>query len=473
MTKLLDDLYVYKRCTVIEIKKIKEWHKCSKMKRALDTEVIFGLPKSSINTAPAVKPEYDEVIFGLSPSLMGQRTSAIPALVVPNHSAAATVSVPNTDVISSAPAGHVVAKRGRRKKPKLDPDSPQHEAPKIAPVVHHSSVAPCSVNAIPTLHTCVTEKSALWLPENGSSPPEAILRHSVKARAPDPQLLEQKVEETVPSPNDLKDHLFTSFLAGLGYRQPLSTGPASFPNFIKAIIGEPFFNSIVVDEKLCRVMKPSKFNIPETKPTVSYNLFCATYSRDCQFLYEAGEYVIPSAGPHKPAKTVMLRKCANDTNCVGVSGLIPSEGLHEDDGGPFRGRVLMAYGDPSVDIENDHYAKTENNCCLLCLRSGVLALSCIAATQDFDLLYGRKTPMVEFYNSSDYNPAAMQHRTTKLGLVEPVVACPLTLYCWKRDRDGRYYVDQSLIAFNGDTRRMYNELLSEQPTTSGSAEPKK
>lgn len=478
LMKLRVDLYACNRYTLTLSKmitlKTKGTRKCSKMKRSLDTEVIFGLPKPHSTAPITVKPEYKEVIFGLSATLQDKRAPAIPALVVPNNLSLANGTESTTDQDSSTFAAQVKPKRGRRKKPKVEPASPRNEAPKIAPIVHHTSVAPCSVSDISTLSTCITEKAALWLPDNGASPPEAVLLHSVKARAPDPRLLEQKVDETVPSPNDLKDHLFASFLAGLGYRQPLSTGPASFPNFIKAIIGEPFFNSIVVDEQLCRVMKPCKFNIPETKPTISYNLFCATYDRDCQFLFEAGEHIVPSTGPHKPAKTVVFRKCANENNCVGMSGLIPSEGLHEDDGGPFRGRVLMAYGDPSIDIENDHYAKTENNCCLLCLRSGVLALSCIAATQDFDLMYGRKTPMVEFYNSSDYNPAAMQHRAARLGIVEPVVVCPLTLYCWRKDQYGRHYVDQSLIAFNGDTRKMYNELLSEQPPTAGSSsEPKK
>lgn len=325
----------------------------------------------------------------------------------------------------------------------------------------------------PTLAYVYAQKSQITLPSNKvcSAALTAIGGPQLSAgSAVTPGVLDVKQQVTAPDPNDIRDHMYGEFLASMGYEKCPQVGKSSFPNYLISLATRPFFNSIVADESQCRAMCPQRFSVAVKDPSYQYLMFHASYEYDCKYLFEAKDYEtrvrntpLEALFPGEDSRLVKLNPCANGYNCIGISGLISSNGLYESDGTPFHGRILMAYGDPSVVIERDHATKTVGNCCLLCLRAGVHALSMIVATQDFNVWYGRKTPIVQFYNSGDYNPAAMLYRTKRdIGIVEPIAAPPPGVYFWCQKDDGRYYVNQTAIAHSGNMSLMYEELLVER-----------
>lgn len=276
----------------------------------------------------------------------------------------------------------------------------------------------------------------------------------------------------------LDNHLYGKVLRAIGFKVPLDISPDSMINFINILTNAVYKYPIPVDPDKCAVTKPMSLDIEARSMNKAIPMFEATPEYVARFLYECKDYKIVNQFyrklyPTEDVLTVKLAPCRNGYTCAGVTAGIPAPGLREADGTEFKGRVLPAFCDPSINIEIEHAQKANGGLCFLCLISSVLNACLIRRTQDRDFLLRRTDPVVNFYNPTgpgQYNPisAIHPHPNRPIGLSGPVLLFNPNRLWWEYDRErGCFYVNQRYyLCHKMDTLEMIHDGVDHHPSSS-------
>lgn len=267
----------------------------------------------------------------------------------------------------------------------------------------------------------------------------------------------------------LDNHLYKNVLKAVNFTVPLEVSPHAMVNFIHLLTNAIYKYPIPFDPIKCAVTKPLSLDIEPDSMKQSVRMFEATPDYVARFLFECKDYRIVNQFyrnlyPNDDVLTVRLAPCRNGYMCMGLIGNIPAPGLREADGTEFRGRVLPAFCDPSVNMEIEHFQKAEGGLCFLCIISSVLNATLIRRTQDRDFYLSRVDPIVNFYNPTgpgQYNPisAIYPHPSRPIGLLGPVLLFNPSRFWWEYDHGrGCFFVNQRYyLCHKMDTLEMIHD----------------
>lgn len=266
-----------------------------------------------------------------------------------------------------------------------------------------------------------------------------------------PSRRKRKLLEDSHGANALKEHMYSSVLTGLGFEVPPKVNEHSYGNFIQALTNQVYKYPLVVNPDKCRIARPRTVDHISQSMDETVVMFPVTPDYASRFLWESKTYRILNTlyqhlFPDKDVLEVKVAPCVNGDRCEGVAGGIPAPGLYEEDGTPFRGRVLMAFCDPSVNVELEH-PKAAGNMCFLCYLSAVMNAAIIRRCQDYDFLRDRVDPIVQFFTPTgpgNYNPitAIYPHENRPIGLFGPIIMYLPARFSWEYDPTRGYRINQ-------------------------------